>query len=476
MKKIVFFGVGVIGKRICDGCKVFGYRPDFFSDNDEQLWNTMYDGIEIIAPKKILALEECQIFITCKKSDEIVKQLIALGVSQDNISVTPSFFDVCQRIPEYIKVKGKNIYEKKPSASKILFDAEMGIVLGGVEAWTIQNMSVLNQNGFSTKCFMDAIRPIAIDIGIIDIIRLSLDSDNDKADMSAKCAKMLLEESPDVIVCNFPFANFWGACIVKAALRERVKLIAVIHSDDTIYYDTYTEMKDYIDYCVITCDEMEKLLISRGWLKEKLVRMVWQIPCFERFERVYSEEEQPLRIGYAGRITTIAKRLDLLIELLKILLEKKINFKFEIAGCGDYQSQMEQEIEALGLESRVNFLGFLDRSQINDFWSRQDICINCSDLEGRCISRAEGMAAGAIPIVTDTSSARDDVKNGYNGYVVSVGDMDEMAERICYLYYHRDEMARMGQNARETIRQQNENSDLMKMWNTLLEDKDNTFS
>lgn len=77
-------------------------------------------------------------------------------------------------------------------------------------------------------------------------------------------------------------------------------------------------------------------------------------------------------------------------------------------------------------------------------------------------------SAGAVPVITDTSSARDDVADGYNGYIVPIGDVDGIVDRVCYLYHHRELLEMMGERARQTILRQNADNDLMGMWDQIL--------
>ena len=96
--------------------------------------------------------------------------------------------------------------------------------------------------------------------------------------------------------------------------------------------------------------------------------------------------------------------------------------------------------------------------------------ISCSEREGHSISQSEAMAAGAVPVITDVSGARDDVTDGYNGFVVPVGDVDALADRICYLYYNRDELVRMGKCAHDTIYERQKNLNQTEFWNKLLKE------
>ncbi len=94
--------------------------------------------------------------------------------------------------------------------------------------------------------------------------------------------------------------------------------------------------------------------------------------------------------------------------------------------------------------------------------------LSCSDIEGHSISQSEAMSAGAVPIITDVSGARDDVTEGYNGFIVGVGELEKMADKICFLYNNRKELEKMGIYAYESVYKKQEELKQMNFWETLL--------
>lgn len=145
------------------------------------------------------------------------------------------------------------------------------------------------------------------------------------------------------------------------------------------------------------------------------------------------------------------KRTDLLLRLAEVLLEKNENFILEIAGAGEYETNVRTFIDEERMGGYVRVIGRLSREEIPSFWERQDICVNISDTEGRSISIIEAMGGGAVPVVTATSGVREDIEDGVNGYIVPLGDYRAMADRIEYLSAHRDRLPQMGGLAHERI-------------------------
>ena len=190
---------------------------------------------------------------------------------------------------------------------------------------------------------------------------------------------------------------------------------------------------------------------------KKIVVINWNIPVDEKERSV--NENNPIRIGYAGRITKTQKRLDYLPLILEYLENKGADYIFEMAGIGDYFNELSDYIKENNLNEKVILLGIVDKKQMHDFWRKQDVYFSCSDWEGHSISQCEGIAAGAVPVVTDVSGAEDDISDGITGYIVPVGDWEKLAERLLYLCHNRKTIKDMSDAGMKKMRERNNESE-----------------
>ena len=220
---------------------------------------------------------------------------------------------------------------------------------------------------------------------------------------------------------------------------------------------------------MVISSRIEEKLVSFGMEKKRIGHLEWQVSCKKIMDRTFRKEGVPLQIGYAGRITVMPKRLDLFFVLAEMLKRKKVDFHITIAGAGDYSEILQERIKEEKLQDQINFIGRIEREYIPDFWRKQDIMISCSEWEGHSISQVEAMAEGVVPVITDVSGTRDDVTDGYNGFVIAIGDMETMAEKISYLYYNPEELDAMGIRAHDTIYNWQKDMDQTVFWDELLE-------
>ncbi len=467
-KDIYFFGAGKIGKT----CKQFAQRCKItiagFIDNNKNLWGGYCEEIPVYSAQILKENPLSVVCITCNNFQPIQKQLIEMGIDKKRIITNIHniynmlLFDMVSA-GTYKVICNKTNVDKK---QKILIDFTNGMVLGGVEAWAYQQAKIWKKNEFDGLYLVgDFFKSIVINDTFKNKM-LNLSNQADAKDMVDICVQAIVENLPCITVCNFPSYIFVAACIVKKYYPDKIKVIAVQHNDEKLYYDIFTRWQDFIDICLDISSQIKEKLLSYGMRKDIIYHLDWEIPCDEVLEW-HLKNNEILQIGYAGRITISQKRADLFIVIAKELLKKGVQFKLNIAGTGDYLETLKSQVISEKLEDYFNILGVIDRACIPDFWKHQDVMISCSEWEGHSITQAEAMAAGAVPVITDVSGARDDVTNGKNGFIVPVGDIALLTDKIEYLYNNRDKLDIMSHTAHRTIYEKQKNMNQKDFWDRL---------
>jgi len=472
---IIFFGAGKLGKYMLDLWEQLGIQPDFFADNSEKNKGSFYCGIKVLSIEEVKSMENIQILITCNQIDNILNQLLDCGINEKNIFKANTLYHMLIFLTLHMRGKlhwnalqktSKNL--ENLSSYSVIFDVQYGFVLGGVESWVLHTA---NQLPFQEK----EVKFISTDMRISS--KYNLDNREillkewrklPEKNKLNECLTVIKMNLPCNIVCNFPDFIFWSACIAKILWPQEVNLIAVVHNDADIYYNQYSEMEASIDWCLTISTKIKNSLLRKGFPIEKIRDLNWKISLNNKLERSYSKKGHILRLGYAGRVTLEQKRVDLLITISEKLKDLGVEFTLEIAGIGDYLQTVRAIIKKYELENQVKLLGLISNDKISEFWKCKDIALSCSEFEGRSISQAEAMAAGAVPVITDTSGARDYVEDSYNGFIVPVGDVEAMVNRIYYLYYHRELVEIMGRRSHEVIIRQNEENNIEALWNKIL--------
>lgn len=471
MNKFYFFGAGKKGRYWLEFFKDFGIAPDGFIDNNQDSWGKQCEEIMTFSPDLLQTSGFGHVFITCNDEKVICQQLITLGVNNDQIVFGNHniFNHMLYYVAKHLAFTENRVDSYcKDAERKVVMDLQNGLVLGGVESWVYDLAKWLKENSYQGLYFTTDAGKVMISDTTYPVCMLKYQGVLEEKDKIKICIQSIIKNFPCSIICNFPQYTFWSACIVKQLYPNRVRIIAVQHSDDPVYYETYGLWQEFVDQYMVISTRMEQKLILCGVRPEQIGRLEWQISCKENLNKTWDCTDRRLQIGYAGRVTTVSKRVDLLVLLAEKLQDRNIDFQINVVGTGDYSEILQQRIQDNNLQKYIILNGYIDRKDIPDFWNKQDIMISCSELEGHSISQSEAMAEGAVPVITDVSGARDDVTDGYNGYIVDVGDIDTMADRIAYLYHNREELEQMGRHAHKTIYERQQNADQAKFWDNLI--------
>lgn len=363
--------------------------------------------------------------------------------------------------------------EENPFKS-IVFDCYYGLELGGIEAWTMDLCTGLLQNNRKHIRIMTDDCDYEVPSIIADIVdKVSLDKQQSLEEESFYSVfRYLLSKVPCVIVTGKPNVTLLAACVLKRILPEKVSIISAIHMGNQKTYGDYILYKDDIDLYIGVSQDIQSGMWRNGADPGKVLAMSCPFECEKELLRTYtSDETLPVKIGYAGRMDGMEesqKRMDLLLHLIELLDREQVNFQFELAGDGVAKPAMEEFIHGHQLGQRVTFLGQIERSQIKHFWQRQDICVNVADYEGRSISIIEAMGNGAIPVVTHVSGVSEDIVDNENGFIVPLGDIETMAERIKYLSVHRERLGQMGMLAHDMIYPKSLREPHIEFWERIL--------
>ncbi|MDF5733185.1 MAG: glycosyltransferase family 4 protein [Rhizonema sp. PD38] len=139
-------------------------------------------------------------------------------------------------------------------------------------------------------------------------------------------------------------------------------------------------------------------------------------------------------------------------------------------GEQDYVQQLHQQVTALGLEKRVKFLGF--RSDIPLLMTACDLIAHSSTSPepfGRVI--VEAMLCGKPVIAAKAGGAIELVEQGVNGFLVTPGNPEELAQTIITCLQETEKTMVIAHHARTTASQRFDVATINQQISQLLEKK-----
>lgn len=127
------------------------------------------------------------------------------------------------------------------------------------------------------------------------------------------------------------------------------------------------------------------------------------------------------------------KNQTMLIEVMERLVQNHPDIHLLLPGKDSLDGFHARLAKEKGLESNIHFLGF--RKDIPQLLKISDLAVSASKREGLPVNIIEAMTVGLPVVATNCRGAAELVKDGENGRLVELGEVDGMAEAIeLYMY------------------------------------------
>jgi glycosyltransferase involved in cell wall biosynthesis len=150
---------------------------------------------------------------------------------------------------------------------------------------------------------------------------------------------------------------------------------------------------------------------------------------------------------FAGRLTT-SKGAHLLPHILFDMLFSNPSIIFIIAGDGDVKKQLQDSVKMRKLNNVV-ITEWIDQERLYNYYMKSDIIIIPSIYPDNFpLVCMEAMAFGKPVVTFAVGGLPELVKDGYNGYLVKLGDIENMKQKIEDLVKNKEQRTAMGEEAR----------------------------
>lgn len=129
-----------------------------------------------------------------------------------------------------------------------------------------------------------------------------------------------------------------------------------------------------------------------------------------------------------------------LLKAFFVVRKKFLNMKLVLVGSKDnlYYNSLTKLTASLGLNKSVLFVDSVTNNEIPQIVSSSDLIISATTHDGIPNSMLEVMAYGGIPVMSDISSIREWVKDGWNGYLFNPRDPKNIVQVIVRALKNKD--------------------------------------
>ncbi len=268
--------------------------------------------------------------------------------------------------------------------------------------------------------------------------------------LDGKLKKYLKENKFDIIHLHSPFTM--GKYFAKYGKKHNIPTVFSFHTkfkDDferTLHISPLVNfMMRYImntinicDYVLTVSDGAAEVLRSYGYKKDiTVIRNGTDLTYPANAEELIAKVNEKHALAgqknvflSVGRIVE-NKRIDLVLNALKIVKERGFDFRFLIVGDGTYKEKLEKETERLQLTDKVIFVGkVMDRALLSGYYLRSDLFMFPSTFDTASLAPIEAAALKLPSLMTRGCSTAEIVTENRNGFLA--GDTaSDWADEIC---------------------------------------------
>ena len=209
---------------------------------------------------------------------------------------------------------------------------------------------------------------------------------------------------------------------------------------------------------VITISEaIRQVLLAEGVPEEKLVCVPsavdvadYEAPCDrDWFRSTFNLDPKDRAVGVIAQLI-VRKGHRHLLTAAPAILAACPDTRIGLFGQGPLEDELRSRIRDMGLEGRVELVGF--RDDLPRILPCLDLVVHPADMEGLGVSLLQAAAAG-VPLVGSRAGGLPEIIREENGVLVPPADPDALAQAVIGLLKDPERARRMGEAGRALVRE-----------------------
>lgn len=214
-------------------------------------------------------------------------------------------------------------------------------------------------------------------------------------------------------------------------------------------------------FIIAPSEIVKRFLIDKEQVsKEKIIRINYGYN-FDLYDKPVASSVQEIRNKYKCQLLLIsiarlvpAKRHLMMFEVLKKLVDQRLNVKLICLGAGTHMETYRTWIVSNHLEGHIFLLG--RQNNIFDYLCASDVLIHLSESEASNSVVKEAALAGIPAIVCkEVGDFQDYVIDGKNGFLVDkIESLEQAFEKVMYYYQNIESIKLMGIDFNGTVKKE----------------------
>jgi N-acetyl-alpha-D-glucosaminyl L-malate synthase BshA len=277
--------------------------------------------------------------------------------------------------------------------------------------------------------------------------------------LATAMANVAVSESLDLLHVHYAIPHSVSAYLARAMLKpRRLPFVTTLHGTDITLVGLD---RSYLPITRFSIEESDGVTAISDYLREvterefEIQRPVEVIPNFVNCDVFRPANGQCRRQEFAPRGEKIlvhlsnfrpVKRVSDVVEIFA-LVRRQIPAKLLMIGDGPDRTVAEWMVRDKKLSPDVIFLG--KQNQVQDLLNCADVLLLPSDIESFGLAALEGMACGVPAICSRVGGVPEVLRDGVEGFLVEVRDVQTMAARALDILSNPERQAEMSRAARQ---------------------------
>lgn len=219
-----------------------------------------------------------------------------------------------------------------------------------------------------------------------------------------------------------------------------------IHQRSVSPADIEKELQEYAeaDYISIPSLFVKRTFLERGIPESKIIHVPFGVDL-SSFHQV-EKNDNVFRVIFVGGMT-LRKGLHYLLQAFT-----ELNLpNSELMLLGSVNEEIKPFFKKY--EGRFRHVGHVPQAELHKYYSQGSVFVLPSIEEGLAMVQPQAMACGLPVVATTNTGGEDIIRDGVDGFIIPIRDVQAIKEKIMYLYEHPEERARMGVSAKARVAQ-----------------------
>lgn len=204
------------------------------------------------------------------------------------------------------------------------------------------------------------------------------------------------------------------------------------------------ELKCYeeADYISIPSIFVKRTFLEKGIPESKLIHVPYGVDL-SAFHQVAKEDDK-FRVVFAGGMSLRKGTHYLLQAFAELNLPNS-----ELMLLGTLNKEMAPFFDRYA--GTFRHVGHVPQRELYKYYSQGSVFVLPSLEEGLAMVQPQAMACGLPVIATTNTGGEDIIRDGVDGFIIPIRNVEKIKEKILYLYEHPEERNKMAISAKERV-------------------------